>query len=117
MPPHLAMQDPSLFPGGLACQNVKNGMFSSRILSCPLSSVVERVTSTSRECGRPLANDEVGCSIQPAGTLFFFSYYILLSIFPVGELRAWYMKGRGGSPIVFVSDNVATVRRRLVTRM
>ena len=69
MPPHLAMQDPSLFPGGLACQNVKNGMFSSRILSCPLSSVVERVTSTSCETQTPFGHDEVGCSIQPVGMI------------------------------------------------
>ena len=40
------------------------------VLESPLSSVVERVTSTSRDSGRPPGHDEVGCSIQPVGTLF-----------------------------------------------
>ena len=40
------------------------------VLKSPLSSVVERVTSTSRDSGRPSGHDEVGCSIQPVGTLF-----------------------------------------------
>ena len=36
----------------------------------PLSSVVERVTSTSRESWLTVGHDEVGCSIQPVGILF-----------------------------------------------
>ena len=55
------------------------------VLKSPLSSVVERVTSTSRDSGRPSGHDEVGCSIQPVGTLLFSfsprsSYDIIMQI-------------------------------------